>query len=178
MFKQNGSNNSVRHTSQAMQPKRERSMKMMFGFLGVALAFSSAAHAGAYSCAFETNQNVIKQCNIDSASSSAARCSFPFPGTNLTGVCVVTSLGPDDMLACQIGVLGADLAANDVQGMLSTVVESKTLPAAIKALAKLPGFVSAAVTVAPASKATIHLGYVESQGSTLFSAICPSTFGK
>jgi hypothetical protein len=91
---------------------------------------------------------------------------------------VITALGPEDMLSCQIGVLGADLAESDYQGKLSSVVESKTLPAAIKALAQLPGFVSAAVTVAPASKGTIHLGYVEKQGSTLFSAICPQTFGK
>ena len=164
-------------TSQAMM-KREGSMKLMLGILGVSLVFSSAARAGAYTCAFETNQTVIEQCSIDSASPSTARCSFPFPGTNLTGVCVVTPLGPDDMLACQIGVLSAELAASELQGKLSSVAESKTLPAAIRALAQLPGFASAAVTVAPASKATIHLGYVEKQGSTLFSAICPSTFGK
>lgn len=157
-------------------------MKLMLGLLGVALAFSSAAQAGAYSCAFETNQAVVKQCNINSASPSTARCSFPFPGTNLTGVCVVTALGPEDMLACQIGVLGAGLEeknlSSDVQNQLASVVESKSLKAAIVALAHLPGFSAAAVTLAPASKGTIHLGYVEKQGATLFSAICPPTFGK
>jgi hypothetical protein len=150
-------------------------MKLKLALLGVALGFSSAAQAGAYSCAFEVNQAPVKQCNIDSASPDTARCSYPFPGTNLTGVCVVVAAGSEDLVACQVGVVAdAKTAESDV----AKVVQSKTAKAAITALAQLPGFAAAAATIAPTGKASIHLGYIEKQGAPLFSAICPATMGK
>jgi hypothetical protein len=149
-------------------------MKLMLGLLSVALGFSSAAQAGAYTCAFETNQNIVQQCKIDSASPSTARCSYPFSGTDLSVGCMVVPLGSEDFLSCVIGVAPLPGAAPDLSG----VVQSQSAAAAIAALAHLPGFAAAAVTIAPAGKASIHLGYVEKNGSTLFSAICPPTFGK
>jgi hypothetical protein len=137
-----------------------------------------------YSCAFENNQVAVNQCNIDSASTSTARCSYPFPGTNLTGVCVVVSAnsGSVDLLTCQIGVVAAATGASNlskvVESNLSKVVESKNVRAAITALAQLPGFAAAAAAVAPTGNANIHLGYIEKQGAPLLSAICPATFGK
>ena len=162
-------------------------MKLMLGFLIVALGlvvpfsraesfdFSSAPPArSAYTCVFEVDQKVVKECNIDSASTSTAKCSYSFPGTNLTGACVVNRLGSQDLLACQIGVPGAGLAEPD----FSRMMQSKNAADAIVALARLPGLAAAAATQAPRGKAAIHLGYVEKQGAPLFSAICPSTFGK
>lgn len=162
-------------------------MKLMFGLLivtlGLGTAFSrvesfnissASPPKSAYTCVFEIDQKVVKQCNIDSASPSTARCSYPFSGTNLTGVCVVNRLGSNDLLACQIGVPPAGVVEPDV----SRVMEGKSAAATIAALAQLPGFAAAAVTQAPRGKATIHLGYVEKQGAPLFSAICPATFGK
>lgn len=151
-------------------------MKLVLGFLlSVVLGFSSsAAQAGAYDCIFEKDQVAVKKCNIDSASPAKARCSYLFPGTNLTGVCVVNRLGSKDLLACQIGVSAAGLTEPD----LSSVLKGKSAADTLTALAQLPGFAAAAATLAPTNKATIHLGYIEKQGSPLFSAICPSTFGK
>jgi hypothetical protein len=145
-------------------------MKLMLVLLSVALGFSSTARAGAYTCAFEKNQIAVKKCTINSASPSTAKCSYLFPGTNLTGTCVITRSESKDLLACQIGV--AD------KPDLSRLFKSKKTADAITALAQLPGFAAAAATLAPTNKATIHLGYVEKQGAPLFSAICPSTFGK
>lgn len=149
-------------------------MKLMLGLLGAAMGFSSAAQAGGYTCVFEVNQKVVNQCSIDSASPSTAVCSYPFPDTNLTVGCAVVAEGAEDLVACQMGVLEDRRAAPD----LSKMVQSKTTAAALTALAQLPGFAAAAASMAPTSKATLHLGYFEKRGAPLLSAICPDTFAK
>lgn len=146
-------------------------MKLMLGLLSVALGFSSTAQAGTYTCEFETNQVGVKQCNIDSASPTTSTCSFPFPGTDFTGICVVVPQGADDLLSCVITSMAAAAAP-----ALASVVQSKSVAAALTALPQVPGFTAASATLAPTSKATIHLGY--KQGQMLYSAICPPKFEK
>jgi hypothetical protein len=136
-------------------------MKLLLGIASIALSVSGAAHAGKYECRFQEDKNPPYPCTIVSGGANST-CSHPF-SAKLTGGCLTITSSKEDLLGCAIFTGSApDLSA----------MKQDNTPELFSALAQLPGFVVAAVTLGPQDQASISVGYVEKQGSPELKARC------